>query len=272
MFLDVDKQEIEKQWDANPCGANTVDSDDPETITFYRAVRDHRYKVYGPWFDRMMRFEDTKNQDVLEIGVGLGSDHLRFAQNGNRMTALDLSREHLRHARQHLAMEGMSTETVYGDAEDTGFPNETFDTVYAFGVLHHTPDIQAALSEVHRVLRPGGTAIIGLYHLNSWFFWIQTLLVNGLLNGGLWRKGIRKLMSEIEYRKDPDSATPIVRVYSRRQVARLLARFSKVELRTCHVEASHFAYLQFLLRRVSRDHLEKWFGRGGWYVIGRAVK
>src|SRR6266849_6212106 len=272
MSFDVDKLEIQKQWDSDPCGASTVESDDSESLTFYRAIRDHRYQVYGPWFDKMMRFDDTKNQDILEIGVGLGSDHLRFAQNGNRMTAVDLSREHLRHARRHLAMEGLSTEAVYGDAEQLAFSNGSFDTVYAFGVLHHTPDIRAALSEVHRVLRPGGTAIIGLYHLHSWFFWVHTALVNGMLKGGLWKKGPRKLMSEIEYRKNPNSATPIVRVYSRRQVTKLFGRFSRLELRTCHVEASHFSQLHFLLRGVSRDRLERWLGWGGWYVIARAVK
>jgi ubiquinone/menaquinone biosynthesis C-methylase UbiE len=271
MSLVLDRRETQKQWDLDPCGANTVLSDS-ESPTFYRAIRDHRYQVYGPWFDNMMRFDDTKNKDVLEIGVGLGSDHLRFAQNGNRMTALDLSREHLRHARQHLAMEGLSTEPVYGDAEQLPFLNQSFDTVYAFGVLHHTRNIQAALSEVHRVLRPGGTAIIGLYHLHSWFFWIQTLLVNGILRGGVWRKGTRKLMSEIEHRKDPDSATPIVRVYSRQQITKLFGRFSHLDLRTCHVDVSHFGYFQFLFRGISRDRLERWLGWGGWYAIARAVK
>jgi ubiquinone/menaquinone biosynthesis C-methylase UbiE len=272
MLLNVDKREIQKQWDSDPCGASTVASDNSESAIFYGAIRDYRYKVYGPWFDAMMRFDDTKHQDILEIGVGLGSDHLRFAQNCNRMTAVDLSREHLRHARQHLAMEGLSTDAVYGDAEQLGFSNETFDTVYAFGVLHHTPDIRAALSEIHRVLRPGGTAIIGLYHLHSWFFWIQTFLVNGMLKGGLWKKGPRRLMSEIEYRKDSNSATPIVRVYSRRQVTKLFRRFSRLELHTCHVEASHFGHLRFLLCGVARDRLERWLGWGGWYVIARAVK
>jgi ubiquinone/menaquinone biosynthesis C-methylase UbiE len=272
MSLDVDKLEIQKQWDSNPCGASTVESCDSESVNFYRAIRDHRYRVYGPWFDKMMRFDDTKDKDILEIGVGLGSDHLRFALNGNRMTAVDLSREHLRHARQHLAMEGMSTHAVYGDAEQLGFPNETFDAVYAFGVLHHTPNIQAAVSEVRRVLRPGGTAIVGLYHLNSWFFWIQTLIVNGMIKGGLWQKGFRRLMADIEYRTDPNSATPIVRVYSRRQVRQLFERFGHLELRTCHVEASHFGHLNWLLRSVPRNHLERLLGWGGWYVIARAVK
>ena len=76
------------------------------------------------------------------------------------MTALDLSREHLKHTSRHLTLEGLSTAPVYGDAERMPFPDNSFDLVYSFGVLHHTPGTQKAIAEVLRVLRPGGTALI----------------------------------------------------------------------------------------------------------------
>jgi SAM-dependent methyltransferase len=144
--------------------------------------------------------------------------------------------------------------------------------VYAFGGLHHTPNIERALSEIHRVLRPGGTAVIGLYHRHSWFFWLQTILADGLLKGGLWRKGFRRLMSEIEYRQDSSSANPLVRVYSRRNLRKLFQSFAGLEVRTCHVEAGHFWRLGLFLRGLTREQLERWFGWGGWYLIARAVK
>ena len=272
MAINFDKREVQKQWDTDPCGASTVRSEDSDSLAFYRAVRDHRYRVYGPWFDSTVRFDDQRNQDILEIGVGLGSDHLRFARNGNRMTALDLSREHLRHTRRHLALEGLSTDAVYGDAESIPFNDESFDTGYSFGVLHHTTNIESALSEIHRVLRPGGTAIIGGYHRHSWFFWIQTMLVNGVLEFGLARKGYRRLMSEIEYRKESSTANPLVKGYSRKQVRTLLQPFAGLVVRPCHVEPSHFYRLRFLMQSLTRDHLERWFGWGGWYVIARAEK
>jgi ubiquinone/menaquinone biosynthesis C-methylase UbiE len=272
MPIDLDKREIQKQWDGDPCGAATVLSEPPESIGFYRAIRDFRYRVHGPWFDSIVRFDESRNQDILEIGVGLGSDHLRFAKNGNRMTALDLSREHLRHTQRHLALEGFSTKAVYGDAEQLGFDDETFDEVYAFGVLHHTPSIESALSEIHRVLRPGGKAVIALYNRHSWFFWVQTMLAEGLLKGGLWTKGIRKLMSEIEHRQDSSSANPLVRVYSRKDVRTLFQRFGRLEISTCHVEAGHFWRLGIFLKGPTRQQVERWFGWGGWYLVARAVK
>jgi len=70
------------------------------------------------------------------------------------------------------------------DVEVLSFPDGTFDVVYSSGVLHHTPGTQEAIDEIHRALRPGGLAIIGLYHKNSAFYWICTMLLRGVLRGG----------------------------------------------------------------------------------------
>ena len=271
MTPNTDKREIQKQWDQDPCGASTA-TGDAGSLQFYRSARDYRYNEYGPWFDTVVGLNTLRDRNVLEIGVGLGSDHYRLLANGNRVTAVDLSIEHLRHTRRHLSLEGFPARPVRGDAEALPFPDETFDLVYAFGVLHHTPDLKASLREIHRVLKPGGEALIGLYHRNSWFFWVQTFFVNGLLKLGFIRKGWRGVLSEIEFRRNPDSARPLVRVYSRRQVARVFGHFDRVTLRTCHVERSHFSLFGRLLGARSRDQLEEGFSRGGGYVIVSAAK
>ncbi len=270
--LDSPKIEVQKQWDGNPCGADTVQGIDRDTLAYYRAIRNHRYTEYAPWMDDIFRFDRRTNQDILEIGVGVGSDHYRWAAAGNRLTALDLSREHLRHTTQHLELEGLITSPHYGDAEDLPFDDASFDCVYSFGVLHHTPNTEAAIAEVHRVLRPGGTAIIGVYHLHSFFYWISTMLVQGVIKLGWPRKGYRRLMSEIEYRDASNDAVPLVKVYSRRQARRLFSMFSDVRVRTCHVEASHFSRLGRLFGSVRRATLEKYLSAGGWYVVVEAVK
>lgn len=266
--MNQDKLEIQKQWDNDPCGAVTVQDQEPESLDFYRAIRQHRYTEYGPWFDRVMGFADWRDKDVLEVGVGLGSDHFRFASNGNRMTALDLSREHLRHTVKHLGLEGLQTDANYGDAEKMPFDDNRFDVVYSFGVLHHTPDTEKSIAEVHRVLKPGGTAIIGLYHRDSYFYWLMTILFRGVVKGGLFRKGYRRLMSEIEYRTDTDSAMPIVKVYSRSSARSLFQNFSSVQLKVCHVHPGERQnHVQGL-----RPALEKYLGWFGWYVVVFARK
>lgn len=270
--MDADKLEVQKQWDQDPCGASTVRDREPGTLEFYRAIRDHRYLEYAPWMNDVMGFADWRGKDVLEIGVGLGSDHFRFAQAGASMTAIDLSQEHLRQTKRHLQLERLSTNTHYGDAEKMPFSQASFDAVYSFGVLHHTPNTEAAIAEVHRVLRPGGTAIVGLYHRHSWFFWVTILLVHGVLKAGLIRKGWRTLLSEIEYRSSDNGARPLVKLYSRQQTRALFANFSRVHLQTVHVEAGHLHRFGFPLRRIPRAILERYCSCFGWYVIVKAVK
>ncbi len=267
-----DKAEIQKQWDADPCGAETVKSEEPESLAFYRAIREHRYKVYGPWMDRALRFSEWRDKDILEIGVGLGSDHFRFASGGNRMTALDLSREHLRQTGLHLSLEGLTHTPVYGDAERMPFPDASFDLVYAFGVIHHTPDTEAAVAEIHRVLRPGGTALVALYHRDSFAFWLGLVLGRGIVHGDL-RKGWRRLIAEVEYRKDEDSAVPLVKVYSRRQARKLFSAFASVDIDVFHVASRTATKVgQWLAPRRTPEEVEEMLRPLGWYLIVRARK
>jgi SAM-dependent methyltransferase len=267
-----DKDETRKQWDTDPCGAVTAGTAPSESAAWYGSVRRHRYEDYAPWMPAVMRYGEWRDRDVLEIGTGLGSDHASFALGGARMSALDLSVEHLRHTQQHLAFLGCKTRAILGDAERSPLRSESFDLVYSFGVLHHTPGIERAINEAHRVLRPGGTALIAVYHRNSWFFWISTVLVNGTLKLGLLRKGWRRLLSEIEYRSAGNDALPLVRVYSRAQVRRLFRQFAALEVQTRGVDWSHFWLPGLLLRPIRRGWLERWLGRGGWYVVVRARK
>ncbi len=86
--------------------------------------------------------------------------------------------------------------------------------------------------------------------------------------GGLFSKGYRKLMSEVEYRADPGTAMPIVKVYSRAQTRHLFSRFSSVQLKVCHVYPGRFQKKAPWLRRF----LEKYLGWFGWYIVAVATK
>jgi ubiquinone/menaquinone biosynthesis C-methylase UbiE len=96
--------------------------------------------------------------------VGLGADHQRFAEVGADLYGIDLTERAVEHTRRRLAMFGLASHLFVGDAEALSFPDGYFDVVYSWGVLHHTPDTPKAVSEMYRVLKPGGTARIMLYH------------------------------------------------------------------------------------------------------------
>lgn len=264
------KIEAQRQWESNPCGADGVKGFEPETIEWFRHARHVRFDQYAPWLPRVCGFDQVVDKDVLEIGVGLGCDHFCFAKGGNRMTALDISREHLRLTSMHLKLEGLSTHAVYGDAEKMPFEDNSFDVVYTFGVLHHTPDFHAALSEVHRVLRPGGRIILGVYHRHSLFFWGNVVLQNGLLRGGCFRHGWEQTLARIE-RGAGDDIVPLVRVSSRRALLRATKPlFETTCLRSAHVGYPSVERLASCLG--VRGLVESLLSRWGWYLVLHARK
>ena len=264
------KAEAQRQWENNPCGADGVRGFEPETIEWFRHARHVRLCEYAPWLPRVCELDQVSDKDVLEIGVGLGCDHYLLAKGGNRMTALDISREHLRLTSMHLELEGLSTRAVYGDAEKMPFDDNSFDVVYTFGVLHHTPDFQAALREIHRVLRPGGHVILGVYHRQSLFFWGSIVLRNGLLRAGFIRHGWERSLARIEQGAGDDTV-PLVRLYSRRSLLRSARPlFESICLQSAHVG---FPSLERLATRFGmRDRMESLLARWGWYLVLHAIK
>jgi SAM-dependent methyltransferase len=112
--------------------------------------------------------------------VGLGADHQRFAESGAELYGIDLTDRAVEHTRRRLADFQLASKLGVGDAERLGFPDNFFDVVFSWGVLHHTPDTQRAVAEVHRVLKRGGTAKVMIYHkwsLVGYMLWLRYALL-----------------------------------------------------------------------------------------------
>jgi SAM-dependent methyltransferase len=267
-----DKLETQKQWNADPCGASTAAEYERGSPAFFHKVDTERYAVYAPWLRGAIGFDAHRGQAVLEIGPGLGSDHAQFARAGAAVYALDLTITHLELTRRRFEVEGLITRPVRGDAEALPFPDRCFDVVYAFGVLHHTPETAKAAEEIRRVLRPGGLAIVGLYHKHSAFYWICTILLRGLLLGELRRKGYRRLLADIEQPSGVSDAVPLVKVFSRRGCRRLFAGFTHTSIRTDQIDFAHFWPSLPPATGRARRWLEAIAHRWGWYLTVLAWK
>lgn len=264
------KAEAVRLWGADPCGG-AVGSLPEGTPDFFAAVDEERYGRYAPWMRASMGFDLARGKRLLEVGCGMGTDLAQFGRGGASVVGIDLVPRHLTIARRRLVHEGCAPRLLCSDAEALPFKDASVDVVYSFGVLHHTPGIEAALAEIRRVLRPGGEAVIGLYHRDSLFYWGSTILRRGIVQGGLFRHGYRRLMADIE-RHDHSDALPLVRVYSRRKVRRLLRSFTSVSLATYHPPAAHVHFLSRRLPAVIRPFVERCSQRWGWYVVARARK
>ncbi len=118
----------------------------------------------------------TERQRVLEIGCGrgVGTEIIFERFKAREVHAFDLDPEMVEQARRRLA--GYSPERLrlfVGDAAAIDAEDETYDAVFDFGIIHHIPEWQQAVSEVARVLRPGGRFFfeeVTRKALNRWFY------------------------------------------------------------------------------------------------------
>ncbi|HZI46936.1 MAG TPA: class I SAM-dependent methyltransferase, partial [Pyrinomonadaceae bacterium] len=160
------KERVRAFWQAHPCGTKFSDAE-IGTREFFERVEAHRYEK--EWhIPAAADFTNTDGLKVLEIGCGLGTDGAQFAKAGADYTGVDLTEAAIELARKRFELFGLQGNFQVVDAEQLTFPDESFDLVYSHGVLHHTPDINASVHEIHRVIRPGGRAIVMLYHRGSY--------------------------------------------------------------------------------------------------------
>jgi glycosyltransferase involved in cell wall biosynthesis/ubiquinone/menaquinone biosynthesis C-methylase UbiE len=220
---DADKEQVQNQWNSNPVGPQYAKVHRPHTLEWYQEIEAHRYGVYGPWMLDVMEFDKHRGEDLLEIGAGIGTDLSQFARNGANVTDLDLSAGHMAHAKENLALRGLTARFVHNDAERVPFDDNSFDVVYSNGVLHHTPHTRHAVAEIKRVLRPGGKAIIMMYAEDSLHYWLKLMWRMGLDDKRLLRQSMHDIMSETVEITEND-AKPLVKVYTRRRLHELFAR------------------------------------------------
>jgi ubiquinone/menaquinone biosynthesis C-methylase UbiE len=265
---DRDKQEIIKQWNSDPCEAIAGKGLEVSSREFYERIDHHRYEEFQPWMKSVMEYDKFSGQRLLEVGFGMGTDLFQFASHGAIVSGIDLTPKHYEIASQRFKLYGIPADLRLGDAEEMPYEDESFDAVYTFGVIHHSPNTEKIVDEIYRILKPGGRAIIGVYHKWSVFYMIQTLFTNYLISGAFLRESFRQVASRIEYRDNSD-ANPLVKVYSRRSLGRMLRQFDSVNCEIRHLKPQDFTYFRRLVPPSLMPKLETRFG---WYVVAKCVK
>jgi len=258
------KNEVQKQWNNDPCGSHYADSD-VGRAEWFQQNQDYHYGIYAPWLPDLMEFSRHAGERVLEIGGGLGNDLSQFARNGALVTDLDLSSGHLRLAQENFALNGLSGEFCHGDAEDMPFADNHFDLVYSCGVIHHTPNTQRVIDEIYRVLKPGGRAIIMVYAENSWAYWKYIIWDIGICQGQLMSWSPAHLMSH-NVEVSENGAAPLVKVYSAARLRRMFRQFEGIEIFKRQMMAEE---VPFWLSAVPLPLLQKVIG---WNLILKARK
>jgi ubiquinone/menaquinone biosynthesis C-methylase UbiE len=207
------KEEVRDFWNADPCGSRYLGN-----RADFEAHARTRYQL-EPYIHEFSGFADSRGQRVLEVGVGMGADYLEWVKAGAQATGVDLSSASLEQAKRRCEMSGYASDLRVSDAERLPFPEDTFDIVYSYGVMHHSPGTAQCLHEAWRVLKPGGALRIMIYHhpsLTGFMLWLRY----GFLRGKSLRQAVHDHLE-----------SPGTKSYTREEARAMLPGFEQIEFR-----------------------------------------
>ena len=241
-------------WDRRPCNIRHS-TREVGTREYFDEVEARKYFV-EPHIPAFAEFPRWRDKSVLEIGCGLGTDAVNFARAGARYTGVDLSPVSLDLARRRFDVFGLAGEFVCSNGEELSqaLPAASFDLVYSFGVIHHTPRPRAVIESARRVIRHDGELRMMLYARHSW----------------------KALMIEEGFdQPEAQSGCPIALTYSPAEVQELLkGAFEVVDIRQAHIFPSVIEkYLRYeyepqpWFKAMPRELFEALERRLGWHLL-----
>lgn len=227
------KQRIHDHWNQEPCGTKFTDAV-KLTRAYFDEIESVRYRREPEIFS-FAQFTLFHGHRVLEVGVGAGSDFTQWVRAGAIAHGIDLTEASIQHVTHRLGLYSLKAEEVQvADAENIPYPDEFFDLVYSWGVIHHSPNTIKALEEIIRKTRIGGRIKIMIYNKFSlvvYYKWLYYCLLRG--------KPFRSL-DWVLYHHQESLGT---KGYSTFEIAELLSRYP-VRVTEIVARATHYDLLK----------------------------
>ena len=222
--------DVESFWNAHPLCAFEA----PFPVgsrEFFDWHHQVRQADEGQYAGHLYEFDRHNQERVLDVGCGIGWLVWNFARGGANITGVDLSDNSLALARKRLDYDGLNAELIKGNAQELPFPDASFDFATSAGVLHHTPDTQGSINQIHRVLKPGGRAMISLYYrnwaLSPWMWPLTRAAVHFAYGRVPGRTEFANVRSVEDFARLFDgNDNPIGKIYTRRQFKALFTAFA----------------------------------------------
>lgn len=268
-----EKENIQKWWgdlykqlyDGHEDGATT------ETMEANMAQVEDLFRKRRILAVEEMPLDDLEGKLVLEIGPGGGAHSAVFKKHGASMVSVDITAERVAATARKLALIANGEGRAYqADGENLPFRDNSIDIVYSNGVLHHSENTDKCISEVFRVLKPGGKAVIMLYARHSTTYWLN-IVPRAILTGEIFRWPEAEWIGRLTEGnpKHGETKNPYTRVYSQRELRVLFKDFNALNMRKSSFQFDNFAFPR--LTQI-RNALLKRFGYnshdGGIYVYG----
>ena len=237
-------------------------------------------RIFDDWFFDFYPYlipflEDslTNKEAILEVGLGFGSVSTILASSKNSYTGLDIAASAVAMCNSRLQQIGKEPNSVWGDALSTPFSDGSFDAVVAIGSLHHTGDFDRAISEMARIVEPGGVVcgmVYSLFSLRN--FILQPIKTTKSCIANL-RKPIRiKADQKLRWLSDHNSqgvAAPNTEYFSRRALRQILEKFGDVKITTHNLDSPliPFGIGNRLRKLLIRTKLASWLGLDLYFMV-----
>jgi len=224
-------------------------------------------------FDKIIKYNDIKNSKILEIGCGMGTHAELFCKNVKNLdyTGIDITKRAVDITKKRFEIRNLSGKIIEADAESMPFENESFDYVWSWGVIHHSKNTEKIISEIWRVLKPGGKCNIMIYNKNS----LRYYLYGGFFKGIICGKFITKNLHEINMEFTDGF---FARHFTKRELQSILERnnFKITNIYTLP-ETDHLPFpggyrLKTLNMNLFNSIINFLVKKFGWFLIAEFVK
>lgn len=261
-------------WGTNPAGWSYGNGYKKGTKEFFESVLKRRFTEECEWMDEIVHFERFRGKKVLEIGCGAGYDAYQFCHHGALYTGIDLTPDNPLIAKKHLSYFNYDATFLEMDVEELNL-QDTYDFVFSFGVLHHTPNIVQALKNIRCVLKNNGEAQIIVYHKNSIFYILSMILYDWIMKFKFLRMSLKDRRSEMEVTNS--GAKALVNIYSAKEFHKICQQAGfkviKTDIRKLvRDDLPGFPIIKYLYRYIPNSWLYALSKKFGAYLSVRLVK
>ncbi len=258
--------DIKNYWNKRPCNIQHS-TKEKGTKEYFDEVEWRKYFV-EPHISSFAQFNRWGGQNVLEIGCGIGTDSINFVRAGASLTCIELSEESLLLCKKRFQEYGLPARFYWGNAEDMSMivPIETYDLIYSFGVIHHSPYPERIIEQIGQYMNEHSEGRIMLYSKYSWKA-LEFFIRKGWKFGFNWDK-------TIQYNAEAQKGCPVAYVYTRKSIRKLLKDYNVTSIKKTHIfpyiikDYIEYRYKKRWLFRILPSAIFSWLESVlGWHYL-----